>query len=47
MSHEVETMAWTGNKPWHGLGVEVNPNLTPLEMQEAAQLDWTVSKRPS
>ena len=46
MSHEVETMAWTGNKPWHGLGVEVNPNLTPLEMQEAAQLDWTVSKRP-
>ena len=47
MSHEVETMAWTGNKPWHGLGVEVDDNLTPLEMQEAAQLDWTVSKRPS
>jgi len=47
MSHEVETMAWTGNKPWHGLGVEVNDDLTPLEMQEAAQLDWTVSKRPS
>ena len=47
MSHEVETMAWTGNKPWHGLGVEVDDDLTPLEMQEAAQLDWTVSKRPS
>ena len=47
MSHEVETMAWAGNKPWHGLGVEVDDDLTPLEMQEAAQLDWTVSKRPS
>ena len=47
MSHEVETMAWAGEKPWHGLGVEVDPNLTPLEMQEAAKLNWTVSKRPS
>jgi len=47
MAHQVETMAWTGDKPWHGLGVEVAPSLTPLEMQEAAGLDWTVSKRPS
>ena len=47
MSHQVETMAWAGAKPWHGLGVEVDANLTPLQMQEAAELDWTVSKRPS
>ena len=47
MSHQVETMAWAGAKPWHGLGVEVDGNLTPLQMQQAAQLDWTVSKRPS
>ena len=47
MAHQVETMAWAGDKPWHGLGVEVDANLTPLQMQEAAQLDWTVSKRPS
>jgi len=47
VSHEVETIAWAGEKPWHGLGVEVDPNLTPLEMQEAAKLNWTVSKRPS
>jgi len=47
MAHQVETMAWAGDKPWHGLGVEVDANLTPLEMQKAAQLDWTVSKRPS
>ena len=47
MAHEVETMAWTGEEPWHGLGVQVPANLTPLQMQEAAKLNWTVSKRPS
>ena len=30
MAHEVETMAWTGQVPWHGLGTEVDSNLTPL-----------------
>ena len=47
MAHEIETMAWTGEEPWHGLGVQVPANLTPLQMQEAAKLNWTVSKRPS
>ena len=47
MAHQVETMAWANEKPWHNLGVEVDANLTPLQMQEAARLDWTVSKRPS
>ena len=47
MAHQVETMAWANEEPWHGLGVEVPATLTPLEMQEAAGLDWTVSKRPS
>ena len=47
MAHQVETMAWANDVPWHGLGVEVPATLTPLEMQEAASLDWTVSKRPS
>lgn len=46
MSHQVETMAWTGETPWHGLGVEVDPTLTPQEMLLAAGLDWTVSRRP-
>ena len=32
MAHNIETMAWTGDKPWHGLGIEVAPDLTPLEM---------------
>ena len=47
MSHNVETMAWANAKPWHGLGTEVSDNLTPIQMQKAAQLDWTVSKRPA
>ena len=29
MAHEIETMAWTGDAPWHGLGTEVDANLTP------------------
>jgi len=45
MAHNIETMAWTGTVPWHGLGVEVASDLTPVEMMQAASLDWTVSKR--
>ena len=47
MAHEIETMAWTGDAPWHGLGTEVDANLTPEEMMRAAHLDWSVSKRPA
>jgi len=47
MAHEVETMAYAGAVPWHGLGVPVEDNLTPVEMMQAADLDWTVSKRPA
>lgn len=46
MSHEVETMAWTNEKPWHGLGHQVDGNLSAHEMMVAAKLDWSVSKRP-
>ena len=47
MAHEIETMAWAGDVPWHGLGIEVTPDLTPVQMMQAAELDWTVSKRPA
>ena len=47
MPAAVETMAWTGQEPWHREGVKVAPDLTPDEMMIAAELDWTVSKRPS
>jgi phage/plasmid-like protein (TIGR03299 family) len=41
----VETMAYAGEVPWHGLGNKVSNKLSPAMMLKAAQLDWTVSKR--
>jgi|TARA_R110000822_G_scaffold175029_1_gene314632 phage/plasmid-like protein (TIGR03299 family) len=45
MAHMVETMAYAGQVPWHGLGVRVNNNLSPFEILDAAQLNWTVEKQ--
>ena len=44
MAHEVETMAYAGELPWHGLGVPVSNDLTPWQMQQKAGLDWGVKK---
>lgn len=46
MAHQVETMAWTNEVPWHGLGKQVSPDLAPDEMLDEAGLNWNVSKRP-
>ncbi len=43
--HEIETMAYTDEEPWHGLGSRVDNTLTPEEMVKAAGLDWRVEKR--
>jgi phage/plasmid-like protein (TIGR03299 family) len=45
MAHEVETMAYANETPWHGLGTPVADNLTPAQMLEAAGLDWRVQKK--
>lgn len=45
MSHLVESMAYSGETPWHGLGFKVSNDLTPAEMLIAARLDWGVEKR--
>ena len=45
MAHEVETMAYAGEVPWHGLGVPVSDDLTPQQIQTKAGLDWIVEKR--
>lgn len=45
MPAELETMAYTGEPPWHGLGNAVSNKLTPMQMLKAAQLDWKVEKR--
>src|SRR6056300_1897451 len=42
MAHQVETMAYAGETPWHGLGVPVSNDLTPAQLQEKAGLDWKV-----
>ena len=42
MAHQVETMAYAGQVPWHGLGVPVSNDLSPTMMMEKAGLDWKV-----
>jgi phage/plasmid-like protein (TIGR03299 family) len=46
MAHQVETMAFAHETPWHGLGVNVAETVTIEEMQVAAGLNWEVHKRP-
>ena len=46
MAHNVETMAYAGKTPWHGLGTKVIDDMTPDEMLVQAGLDWEVEKRP-
>lgn len=42
MSHEVESMAWAHEVPWHGLGNRVEGSVSIDEMLKAAGLDWEV-----
>lgn len=52
MAHQLEIvngqaqMAYrsSAGKPWHGLGVPVEDDMSPQEMMKVAGLDWTVSK---
>jgi len=44
MAHQVETMAYAGEVPWHGLGVPVSNDLTPAQMMQKAGLDWGVDE---
>lgn len=47
MAHMVETMAYAGEVPWHGLGVQVPADLSPAQMLEKAGLNWQVNKVPA
>lgn len=53
MAHELEimengqaSMAYAGDVPWHGLGFKVPDDLSPEQMMEAANLNWTVETVP-
>ena len=46
MVANVETMAYAGEKPWHGLGHKVGHDITPEQMELVAGLDWNVNKVP-
>ena len=42
MAHEVQTMAYVGDEPWHGLGNKLSPN-QPIEVwAEQAGMDWRI-----
>jgi len=43
---EVESMAWSGQVPWHGLGNKVAADITPDKMLKEAGLDWTADLVP-
>jgi hypothetical protein len=47
MAHMIETMAYAGETPWHGLGKEVPADLSPEQMLVTAGLDWQVNKVPA
>lgn len=46
MSANVQTMMYTGEVPWHGLGKKLEREATSEEAIIAAGLNWTVSKKP-
>lgn len=46
MAHNINTMAYVGEKPWHGLGKELQNPMTSDEAIREAGLDWEVKKQP-
>ena len=47
MSHEIETMAFSGEVPWHGRGVNLTneDQISTARMIAASGLDWTVTQQ--
>lgn len=39
-------MAWAGDKPWHGLGQQVQQDASIDDWRKAAGLEWSILRRP-
>jgi phage/plasmid-like protein (TIGR03299 family) len=46
VSHEVETMAYANEVPWHGLGANISADATVDEMLKASGLEWQLRPHP-
>lgn len=46
MAHEVESMFYAGEVPWHGLGEKVEKEITAAAAIRFAGLDWQLEKQP-
>ncbi len=46
MSHNINSLMYVGEKPWHGLGKKLEKVATSAEAIVAAGLDWKVEKLP-
>src|SRR4051812_26619950 len=46
MAHNIDSMAYHGDPPWHGLGKQVRHRPTSAQMISDAGLDWRVEMRP-
>ena len=46
MAHLVDSLAWSGQVPWHGLGTKLPENVTGEDMVRVAGLDWNVIPKP-
>ena len=46
MEANVETMFYTREKPWHGLGTMVKDSPSSVQALSLADLDWKVEQHP-
>ncbi len=46
MTHEIDSMAYTGQLPWHGLGERVDAEKSLEEWKKASRLVWDVLEQP-